>query len=126
MLKAVLLDVYNEKVEIKDIEPELEEYYRLLDCTLVDIVTRKIGGKLFYIVCDEEGLYSHGDDPRISALNGDYEPMLVGNLLVLGYSDDGEERGLEDEEVVHVMDHIRKIRTNHRPDGYKMLTDVDY
>lgn len=92
MLKAVLIDVYNEKVEIKDIEPELEEYYRLLDCTLVDIVTRKIGGKLFYIVCDEEGLYSHGDDPRISALNSDYEPMLVGNLLVLGYSDDGEPR----------------------------------
>ena len=51
-MKFLLLDVKNEKVETVDIEPTLDEYYRLLDCRCIDIPSRIIGGRVFDIICD--------------------------------------------------------------------------
>lgn len=54
-MKAVLLDVMNDKVEVVDAE-ELEDYYKLIGCRTIEIVNWEIMGRRFDIVCDEEGL----------------------------------------------------------------------
>lgn len=55
-MKAVLLDVMNDKVEVVDAE-ELEDYYKLIGCRTIEIVNWEIMGRRFDIVCDEEGLF---------------------------------------------------------------------
>ena len=79
-MKTILLNVYEEKVQIIDIEPTLDEYYKTLDCSCIDIVERKIGGKFYDVMCDDEGLFR--EPQKISAINDMGEPMFVGNLLL--------------------------------------------
>ena len=47
------------------VEERCDDFYTLLDCNVIDIVTRSVGGKAFSIVCDDEGLLK--PDPCISA-----------------------------------------------------------
>lgn len=64
-LFGVLLDVQNSKVQKIEIEDSLDEFYRILNCSLVDMPVRKIGNKYFTIICDDEGLFA--EDYKISA-----------------------------------------------------------
>lgn len=110
-MKAYLIDVQNEKACVVETDSTLESYYKLLACNTIDIVTRKINGKYYDIIVDDEGLYS--DDVRISAITPEGENMLVGNLLVLNCPDrndeDGNERGLDDEDVQRIS---KKVSTS--------------
>lgn len=123
-MKVILLNVNDEKVEIIDIEPKLEAYYKALDCDCIDIVERKIGKKWFDIVCDDEGLLK--ERPKISAINDMGEVMLVGNLMFCKHDDEGDTVGLTDEEITHIQKYIQKISTTAFPKGYMMLTQCEY
>ena len=121
---TILLNVYENEVKIIEIEPELDAYYKALDCSCIDIVERKIGGKWFDIMCDDEGLFREGH--KISAINDMGEPMLVGNLLFFHNDGAGNLTGLEEADVVHIMKYIQKMYTRNHPEGYKMLTQCEY
>lgn len=122
-MKTVVLDVYNEDVKVTEVEDKLEVFYRHLDCDVIDIVDRKIDGKWFDIVCDDEGLLKM--NPKISAINGNGDPMLVGNLMFF-HSKDGELTGLSEEDIVHIRENIHWMYTIQYPDGYPMLTECEY
>lgn len=63
-MKAIYLNVNeNQMPEVLDITDELETYYKLCQCTCIDIVTRKIGKTPYSIVCDDEGLFV--DSPKL-------------------------------------------------------------
>ena len=98
---AVFVDVYDrcavKKIRVND---NLEDFYRLLNCDYVDMVTRWIAGMEYVIICDDEALLK--GDVRPSAING-RDVMLYGNLLVVADGGAGEIRGLTDFEAVHVM-----------------------
>lgn len=81
MIHGILIkDGTIQEVDIRD---ELETFYSELDCNTIDIVNRKIGGKYFDIVCDEEGLYHDG---YISMMCEDtHTPMLVGRLFICNH-----------------------------------------
>ena len=52
-MKAVLLDVMNDKVEVVDAE-ELEDYYKLIGCRTIEIVNWEIMGRRlrpFQVLC---------------------------------------------------------------------------
>ena len=122
-MKTLLLDVENEKVEVIDIEPELSEFYRVLNCDCIDIVRRCINGKWFDVMCDDEGLLK--DHPKWSALCGSLEVMLVGNLLFLHHDDEGNPFGLDDDEIRFLKSQILMISVRgQRP--YPILTDCEY
>ena len=61
MIKGVLLDIENDEAKVVEFEPTLENYYKMLHCDLIDIVSRTIGynrsHKVFDIVCDDEGTF---------------------------------------------------------------------
>lgn len=123
-MKMLLLDVQNDKVEVVN-AGGLDDYYRLLSVDLVDIVSRKIGGEYYEIICDDEGLLKA--NPKISAINNLGEPMLVGSLLIAGGVDiEGNLEPLEDEDVEYVMQFIQKMYTRLHPEGYLMLTQCEY
>lgn len=110
--------------EKKTIGNDLHDWYAELDCELVDIPERTIGGKYFDIICDDEGLLKA--DPYISAIDANYQPMLVGRLFVCHHDNAGNMTSLTDDECVHVLKHCRLLATNLHPTPYRMLTDVGY
>ena len=88
-MKYLLLDVKNR--EIKTVEANgLDDYYRLIGCRTIDIVSRTIGDVRVEIVIDDEGALVN--NPKVSAIDIDGTPMLFGNLLVASgrVTEDGE------------------------------------
>ena len=122
-MKTILIDVYNEKVEVIDVEPNLETFYEKIDCRCIDIVRRKIGKKIFTIVCDDEGLFH--EPQKISAINNIGEPMLVGNLMIFNEKAN-DLSGLSNDDVEYIRKYVGTIFTRKYPDGYLMLTQTEY
>ena len=53
-MKALLIDVQRDTVEY--VEPQgLADFYRLIDCDLIDITCREINGRRYDIICDDCG-----------------------------------------------------------------------
>ena len=102
-LKGFFIDT-KENREIT-INPTLDSYYELIGCNTIDIVTRRIGDKLFDIVCDDEALLY--DDLEFSAVDKNGAVMLCGNLLILGLADEkGYETSLSDDDIALIKQNI--------------------
>lgn len=123
-MKTILLNVNENKIEHLDVEDKLEEFYKLIKCRTIDIVKRKIGGRYFDVVCDDEGLFA--DEVKISAINDIGVPLLVGNLLFFNHDSEGNLLPLSDEDCGHIKKYIKTRCTNKYPEGYLMLTQCEY
>ena len=136
-IKGVLLDTEKGTAKITTLCDELDAYYAALHCDIIDIVTRKIGDKLFSIVCDDEALLK--DRPVVSAVSGRRKPMLFGSLFVvsvetedkfsvLGFN--GELVGLTDEDCRYVFEHLESVLLTDPEKGtgqaVLVLSDVGY
>lgn len=123
-MKTILLNVEKETVKIIEVENNLEAYYKALNCDLIEIFERKIGGKWFDVMCDEEGTFK--EPVKISAINDMGEPMFVGNLMFFHNDGEGNLVGLADDDIEHIKHYIQKMYTNKFPAGYPMLTQCEY
>ena len=85
----------------------LDEYYELLNCRTIDIVKRKIGGKYYDIICDDEGLFK--DEVRVSAVDSNGNAMLVGKLLICNDDGKGNEASLTHDDILNIEANICKI-----------------
>lgn len=62
------------------IDDNLETFYDIINTDSVEIISRKINGKMTQIICDEEGkLKQH---QYISAISEEHNETLVGNLII--------------------------------------------
>ena len=103
-MKSLFFNVKENQFEVIEIEkPDLQFFDKKIGCDLIDIAVRKIDGKEFNIVLDEEGLLK--EDPIVSAIDGNGDPMLVGNLMFFGgeTTEAGELVGLTDAEINHIL-----------------------
>jgi len=79
----------------------LEDYYRLMEVDIIDIVARKINGKYYDIICDDEGLFKEQPIPTMFDTNK--QPMIVGNIIIAGLADEeGNMTDLTDEDIVRI------------------------
>ena len=128
LLRGVLVDVENEKVRVVEIPDKLDEFYKILNCRCIDIVARRIGWRTvrrFNIVCDDEGLYK--DPQKISAIDNMGQPQLVGNLFIVGGTDEeGNLISLSEAEADYVLGYALQLGTKNFPAGYPMLTQCEY
>ena len=124
-MKYLFLDVENRDVKMVEAN-ELDDYYRLIGCRTIDIVSRTIGDVRVEIVLDDEGALV--DNPKVSAIDIDGTQMLFGNLLVASgrVTDDGELTELTEEEIDMIMDNVATITTSVYTDPYPALVEVDY
>ena len=120
-MKAIYLNVNeNKKPEIIDIQDNLETYYQLINCDTIDIVARKIGIAPYSIVCDDEGLFV--SSPKVSAIDDNYQPKLVGNLVICGMPNDyGELTSLTEDDITNILRRIIFLHTIKHPNGYYVL-----
>lgn len=124
-ITAYLIDPETKTAKPVTITASLENYYSTLRCDLIDIVDRRIGGKRYTIICDDEALLRN--DPLISAIGDLGAPMLVGSLLVAN-SDrhTGTLLSLEQNDIAHIARHIHHHGTRRHPEGWPMLCQVSW
>ena len=124
-MKYLLLDVKNRDVKMVEAN-DLEDYYRLIGCRTIDIVSRSIGDVRVEIVLDDEGAII--DKPKVSAIDIDGTPMLFGNLLVASgrVTEDGELTELTKAEVDDIMDNIATITTSVYKEPYPVFVEMNY
>lgn len=114
-------------VEFRD---EPSEYYRLLGCDIFDIATRFIEGHEFVFFVDDCGLLR--DNPKVTAVDIEGNPALVGSLVVVARDKDNpaEVRGLTDEELDVLTDHtaLCAVHTFGAEDVYvvKVIHGIEY
>lgn len=97
MIRGFLIDIKNSNPYVAEIDGSLDSLYAILNCSLFDIASRKIGDRYFDIYCDDEGLLKC--DPQLSAMSPDHEPILVGNLFIVNHDDEGGMTSLSEEEI---------------------------
>ena len=103
----------------------MEDYYKLIDCETIDIVNRDINGNCYDIICDDEGTFK--ENPRISAIDDMWQPMLVGNLIICGTAnEEGNMTDLSDKDIDFIMENIQRIPTRNYPEGNLMLCKMAY
>ena len=124
-MKMLLLDVKNRDVKMVEAN-DLDDYYRLIGCRTIDIVSRTIGDVKVEIILDDEGALVN--KPKVSAIDIDGTPMLCGNLLVASgrVTEDGELTELTKAEVDEVMDNIATITTSVYKEPYPVFVEMDY
>ena len=124
-MKMLLLDVKNRDVKMVEAN-DLEDYYRLIGCRTIDIVSRTIGDVKVEIVLDDEGAII--DKPKVSAIDIDGTPMLFGNLLVASgrATEDGELTELTRAEIDEIMDNVATITTSVYKEPYPVFVEMDY
>ena len=89
-MKVVYLNVKEGKEpEVIDIKNELNEFYKLIDCRHIDIVSRRMYGKDFMVVCDDEGLLKEKPIVSFVTINPFERNLnLVGNLIIANVKED--------------------------------------
>ena len=122
-IKGVLIDVENNIAESREIERSLDTYYSVLNCDLIQVVNVQVNGKYFDIICDEEATFKANQ--KISAIDSQYKPMLIGNLFVCN-TKNGNETSLSEKEIDHVLKCVRLLGTTKHPNPYPILTKVDW
>lgn len=124
-MKYLLLDVKNREVKIVEANG-LDDYYKIIGCRTIDIVSRTIGDIRAEIVLDDEGALVN--NPKVSAIDIDGTPMLFGNLIIASgrVTDDGELTELTEEEVGDIMDNVDTISTSVYTEPYPAFVEVDY
>ena len=124
-MKMLLLDVKNRDVKMVEAN-DLDDYYRLIGCRTIDIVSRTIGDVKVEIILDDEGAII--DKPKVSAIDIDGTPMLFGNLLVASgrVTEDGELTELTRAEIDEIMDNIATITTSVYKEPYPVFVEMDY
>lgn len=104
MIRGILIK--EDKVEIVEVENSLIELYKLLDCDLIQVVERKIGEKVYDIICDEEGLMKPNFQ---SAICSNYTENLYGNILIVNHDDEGNFTSLSHDEIIDIHNSIFKL-----------------
>lgn len=106
MAKMLLIDVENNCVKTVEAS-SLDDYYKFLNCSLVEMPTRMVKGNEYTFICDEEGTFVSRPIP--SALTG-LNPALVGNLLICNTDwEEGIETSLSEKDVAILKSRIIEI-----------------
>lgn len=105
-MKCLLLDVKKgcRYVDVKSEDScgRLDEYYNLIGCKCIDIVSRNINGKYYDIICDDEALLKENPMPSMIDENG--KISLCGNLLICNCDDDGNEVSLLRDDLDRILE----------------------
>ena len=105
----------------------LTDYYKLIGCRTIDIISRSIGDVRVEIVIDDEGLFV--ENPKPLAISVDGTPMLFGNLLIASgrVTEDGDLTELNQDEIEAIKTWcIDTITTSVYKEPYPVFVEMDY
>ena len=122
-IRGYLLNPYTGTAEETEIPNTLDSLSKTLNVQWIDIIHRRIGGKVFCIVCDDEGLLR--DDPKPSAVDSSGAPILAGPLFITneGYEDLAD---LTDLDVKLLDSFVVKAVSINFPSPFPVMFGVDF
>lgn len=125
-MKVLLIDTDTLQPQVVETAGGLQEWYRLIKCDLIDIVSRKIGGRYYDIIVDDEGLFKGG--AKVTALDTQQQPLLVGNLVICNHDGEGGETSLTDEDIELIKQQLVVLTEagTDTPQRWLALNGVDY
>ena len=125
-LTLFLVSIEDKKAEKVVIDHSLQAFYDTIHCfnDTIDIVMRKIGGKYFDVICDDDGLAK--DPHHCSAVDKEGEPMLVGSFLVANHDSAGDTRSLTDEEIAVIQKSVQVVCTRNLPQPHPIIVGMEY
>ena len=125
-LTLFLVSIEDKKAEKVVIEHSLQAFYDTIHCVYdtVDIVNRKIGGKYFDIICDDDGLAR--EPHHCSAVDKTGNPMLVGSFLVANHDAMGDTRSLTDEDIALIKKSVQLVCTRNLPMPHPIIVGMEY
>lgn len=120
-IKCILIDPFERnkysKGRVVEINPTLEEYYKIIKCDYIDIVQRFVGGKQYDIIVDDLGLVKGPEYVKTSCINpasyienNEYRSndFLVGRVLISKYDEEREQAiSLDEEDIKNIKEHIQ-------------------
>lgn len=108
-MKGYLIDVENDKARTVEIEDNdhLGQFYKLIGCDCIDIAVRKVGGKPYNIVLDDEGLLVA--EPKFSAIDGSMRAMLAGNIILFGMAEDMDLADIGESDIANIRENIYEL-----------------
>lgn len=121
-----LVSIEDKKAEKVVIEHSLQAFYDTIHCVYdtIDIESRKIGGKYFDVICDDDGLAR--EPHHCSAVDKEGNPMLVGSFLVANHDTAGETRSLTDEDIELIKKSVQLVRTRNLQDLHPIIVGMEY
>ena len=79
-IDVYIIDAKDMSYKKTKIDDDLQTFYNIINTDSIEIIARKINGKMTQIICDEEGkLKQH---QYISGQSKEFNETLVGNLII--------------------------------------------
>lgn len=103
-IKGVLIEP-NKGLRIVEINDEVEEYHKLLNCRTFDIQRITVDGKEFDVYIDDEGKFIEDNEPTV-VLYYDGQPydMIVGKAFFTDVNlETGETISLNEDQINHLL-----------------------
>ena len=119
-------DLIFERLEINR-ESSLKELYKYLECDTIDIQERKINGKIYDFIIDDEFLINgKANKPEnLTAFyedNNEIKELIFSNLIICGQADDnGKETDLNEEDITSILKSLVYIRNKTNNEFYRVL-----
>ena len=116
-MKVLVIDTDKKSPRIEETPGGLEEWQKLVNCRLIAISYYKINGKAYDIISDDEALLKAGG--KVTAIDRERGPLLVGNLVICNYDGEGGEAGLSEDDISHIWENIVILEEAHPEDPKK-------
>ena len=102
------------------------DFYKVLDCSLFDIQSRRFKYKWFDIYMDDEGKFKEDNKVSIVTVDDYNNPIefIVGNVFIVNHNEDGDTISLTNEEVKLVLSTIQTVKLTNRKTNETILTTV--
>lgn len=114
-IKGILIDPDTQTLKEVEFDSDLQSYYDLMDCTIVDRIAYDDNHD---VVVDDEGLLK---DPKNFFMISGYEGLLAGKAIIVGVGVDPDDKDGGLCWVSHNLDHVRvgfvRARKSDEEDG---------
>ncbi len=96
MIRVGILDAKTREFNVGEIRNDLQTFYEVIDCDTIDIAVRDVYDQTFDIIVDDEGLLK--EDPIVTAIDTNFQPMLVGTLIFCHHDSEGNLTSISEED----------------------------
>lgn len=110
-LKTLLFNVKKNTMTEVEIEDKLQLFYSALGVDIIELPMRSIGGKVFTIMCDEEGLLKDG--ARVSCISrSNIDDIIAGNVMFFNDDGCGDLESLTDDDIDLIRSNVGLAQDN--------------
>ena len=100
----------------------LDDYYKIIKCSYIDIQEYEVGGKYYSFIYDDEFIYNGKTYTTVVDKTGN--PMIAGNVYICGQADEeGADTSLTVEDIENIKKHLVMVQFDNGKFGSMLQID---